>query len=319
MEQRNMRARNFGLRSRDMGRALVTAYQIKSNGDNTKNNCKSPLEDFAKNLKEQGINTLNKVNKEHVMAYAESLSERYENGELSASSVQNYLSKVNIAMENARLDQECRVRPVKDAGLPKKIGIAKSDKSATKQLHNAALKSVSKRLGVQLKLQREIGLRFKESSLIDAKSVLKHAEQFGKIRIEDGTKGGRPREFSIINKQQINALKRAAEMQGNSSSLIPDHQNWRQYQNECYRQINKTNLNFHAERHHYANERYQKISGVMSPVRAMIKHGLPHHQYIAKTLNISLADAKSIDQNARLQLSQELGHCRISITNNYLG
>lgn len=316
---RNMNARNFGLRSSNMGRALVTAYQLKSNGDNTKNQCKTALNDFVQHLKEHGVNDLRKVERSNVLSYAQSLNERFEKGELSASSAQNYLSKVNVAMENARLDKTCRVEGVKEAGLPNRTGIANKDHSVTQEQHNQALDSLSARLSAQLELQRTMGLRFKESCLIDAKGTLQHAKDTGVIKIELGTKGGRYREFNINNQEQIRALERAAEIQGEHRSMIPKELSWKQYQNQCYREIQKVAIRFHSERHHYANQRYEELTGVESPVRAKLAHGKAHLNHLAQQRNITLTEAKQIDQSARLQIAQELGHGRIGITNNYLG
>ena len=317
---RNMSARNFGLRSRDMGRALVTAYQMESgNGDNTKNNCQSALKDFSKDLKSQGIKDLRKVERENVLAYANSLNDRFERNEISASTAQNYMSKVNVAMEHARMDKRCRVEGVKEAGLPTRTGIALVDSSVSQQQHDTAKQSIPERLGVQLELQRYLGLRFKESSLIDAKSVLEHAEKTGIIKISDGTKGGRDREFPVAFQKQIDALKDAAEIQKGDRSMIPTELKWSQYQNQCNRDISKTNIRFHGERHHYATDRYENLAGVKCPVQAEVKHGTAHHQYMAEKLNISLNEARALDDNVRLKIAEELGHSRISITNNYLG
>ncbi|TKE77768.1 integrase [Vibrio sp. F12] len=316
---RNMNARNFGLRSSNMGRALITAYQLKSNGDNTKNQCKTALNDFVQHLKEHGVNDLKKVERSDVLSYAQSLNERFEKGELSASSAQNYLSKVNVAMENARLDKACRVEGVKESGLPNRTGIASQDHSVTQEQHNQALELLSPRLSAQLELQRTMGLRFKESSLIDAKGALQHAKETGVIKIEFGTKGGRYREFNINNQEQIRALERAAEIQGEHRSMIPNELSWKQYQNQCNREIQKSGIKFHGERHHYANQRYEALTGVKSPVRAELSHGNPHLNHLAQQREITLTEAKQLDQSARLQIAQELGHGRIGITNNYLG
>ena len=317
---RNVKARNFGLRSRDMGRALISAYREESgNGDNTKNSCQSALKDFSKNLKEQGIKDLKQVTRENVLAYAYSLNDRFEINEISASTAQNYLSKVNVAMGHTRMDEECRVEGVKEAGLPTKTGITQVDKSTSQTDHNAAKQLISARLGAQLELQRNLGLRFKESSLIDAKSVLEHAEKTGIIKISDGTKGGRDRAFPVVCQKQLDALKVAATIQNEDRSMIPSELKWSQYQNQSYRDIKKANICFHGERHHYATDRYLKLTGVQCPANAGIKHGKMHHKYIAKQLNISEKEAKTLDETARLKIAEELGHSRICITNNYLG
>lgn len=316
---RNINARNFGLRSSNMGRALETAYRLKTgNGDNTKNQT-SPLHKFAKYIKEElDIKDLRNVEREHVLSYAEHLNEQYEKGELSAGSAQVYLSRVNVALEFARNDLQCHVDPVREASLPKRSGIAQFDCSASLQLHYEAKARISERLAMQLEMQRIMALRFKESCLINPRKVLSYAKTTGIIRITDGTKGGRPREFPA-NNDIILVLNQAVKLQQNEKSMIPEGLTWRQYQNQCYREITQTGLNFHSERHSYANNRYSDLSGVESPVRAGIPHGVEHFKYIAEKLKISIPEAKERDQDWRLQISKELGHSRISITNHYLG
>jgi hypothetical protein len=302
-----------------MSRALITAYALEKNGYASNETAKSSLRDFAEHAKnEHKIKDLRHIEREHVLSYAERLNERYEGGEISASTAQNYLSQVNVALENARLDQKCRVEAVKEAGLAERSGIALHDKSATEADHNKAVSSVSNRLSAQLELQRTFGLRFKESCLIDAKSALREATTTGKVRIENGTKGGREREIAITQNSQITALQRCAEIQKNEHSLVPESQTWSQYQSQSYREIEKTSITFHQERHHYANERYEQLAGCKSPVRSGVEHA-KHIAYIANKLQISTSEAKALDQSVRQQIAVELGHNRISITNSYLG
>ena len=169
-----------------------------------------------------------------------------------------------------------------------------------------------------MQLQREIGLRFKESCLIDAKSALNQAIETGKITVSDGTKGGREREVEITRDSQITALQRCAEIQKNDYSMIPSDQTWSQYQTNAYHQIEKTNITFHQERHHYANDRYFQLTGCQSPVASGIEHS-KHVDYLANKLQISKDEAKALDKEARLKIARELGHSRVSISNNYLG
>ncbi|MBE4219096.1 integrase, partial [Vibrio parahaemolyticus] len=82
----------------------------------------------------------------------------------------------------------CRVEGVREAGLPTRTGIATQDHSATLNAHQNALQSVSERLGGQLDLQRELGLRLKESCLLDARQALNQALTQQSVHIKQGTK-----------------------------------------------------------------------------------------------------------------------------------
>lgn len=316
---RNLNVRNFGLRSRDVGRALISAYRLKGNGKATNATVKTALIAFKVYLKNEfNINDLRKVNRSHVLAFASNLNDKFERGEISASTAQNYLSPVNVALENARLDQSCKVDGVRSAGLPSRSGIADRYKGVTLEQHERAKSLVSERLSVQLDLQRELGLRLKESCLINAKATLEQALLEGKVDIIYGTKGGRLRTLNIESHSQIETLQRAAILQGKNYSLIPEKQTWSQYQAQVYRDISNTGINFHAERHHFANDLYEKIVGCESPVKARISH-TQRHIYMADKLAVSLLKAKQIDIEARLYIAKALGHSRVSISNNYLG
>lgn len=316
---RQMDRRNFGLQSRDAGRSLITAYRLEGNAYASDNTVKTTLIAFADHLKNTfNIKDLRKVEKEHVLSYAHSLNKRFESGEISASTAQNYLSPINIALSNARLDNNCQIDSVKDAGLPSRSGIVKEDKSISSEEHEQACSIVSERLEIQLTLQRELGLRMKESCLIDAKTALIQAQSNGTVLIVDGTKGGREREIPITKHSQIETLQRAADLQKNDFSLIPSNQTWAQYQSQVYREMSQTNIHCHQERHHFANHTYQKLMGCLSPVQAQVKHS-DRFKYISAKLGISIAEAKEKDFEVRLSIAEMLGHSRISITNNYIG
>lgn len=63
----------------------------------------------------------------------------------------------------------------------------------------------------------------------------------------------------------------------------------------------------HGLRHAYAQTRYRELTGWECPI-----NGGP----LRKDLN---SFQKELDNQARLVISQELGHSRVSITKNYIG
>lgn len=317
---RNLEVRNFGLKSRDMTMAGKNA--MREAGDSYKSiDVKSNhFKQFVNHIREAGVKDLRQVEKSHVRSFAAELAERYERGQIAASTAQNMLSAVNSTMAYARQDDKCTVHAVRDAGLPSRSHIATESKSVSIDVHQNAQLQISERLAVQLDLQRELGLRMKESCLIDSRSVLNQAEKSGVIQITAGTKGGRPRSIPITSEKQISALRNAAVLQQKDRSMVPTEQSLKSYINSCYKQLEATTMRgFHGERHHYANSRYEQLTGVKSPVEARVKHGSAHINYIAQKRNITTEQAKLLDLNARARIAEELGHSRVSITNNYLG
>ena len=318
--ERQLEHRNFGLGSRYMANAAMNAlkeaqYSFKTVATNT-----GHFRQFANFVRnEHGIKDLRDIEKQHVMAFAHQLKDRLTNGEISASTAQNRLSAVNVVMSIARQDSHCHVNPVREAGLASRTFVATESKTVSAVQHEQAKAQLPERLAVQLDLQRELGLRFKESALFNAQQSLKHAHN-GMIKVENGTKGGRPREIPITNERQLSVLHAAATLQGKHHSLVPSTQSLREYTQDCYRSLQQTSLKgFHCERHTYANHRYEQLVGVKSPVEAHVSHGKAHISYIANQLCIEKEKAIELDREARLMISHELGHCRIAITNNYLG
>lgn len=315
----NPDARNFGLRSQDMGKAGLNALKEGMKSFQSIATIHDRWRVFSTWIKsEQGIKDMRDIDKTHLVAYAAHLNDRYERGEIAPSTAQNYLSAANRVMEIARGDRQVRVDPVAEGGLPKRSGIASDDRSVSEVAHSVAVGAASERLGALLELQRNFGLRFEESAKLDAVKALRESEKIGSVSVKDGTKGGRARTVPITNAAQVNALQRAASIQ-DGRSMIPAEQNYREFRQEAYREIGRHPVNFHGERHHYAQTRYRDLLGAECPVKAGIKHGRSHHEYLAKELGGSVAQAKILDQEIRAEVARELGHGRIDVTNSYLG
>jgi hypothetical protein len=208
-----------------------------------------------------------------------------------------------------------RLDPVRGANLPQRSGIAMTDHSMSDADHANTVASVDGRLAAQLELQRQLGLRFEESCKSNPRALLAQAETRGIVRIEDGTKGGRPREVPITGEHQIAALRQAVAIQGSHRSMIPADLTYSQYRETCYQH----GISFHAERHFYAQHRYEALAGAACPVAAGVSHGAAHHTHLASVLGVSLSEAREIDRGAREQVAAELGHGRIDVTNAYLG
>ncbi|EMA3788631.1 TPA: integrase domain-containing protein [Vibrio cholerae] len=318
-ERTNPDSRNFGLRSRDINKAALNALKEGMKSFQSIATIHDRWSVFSAWIKsEQGIKEMRGIEKAHLVAYAAHLNDRYERGEIAPSTAQNYLSAVNRVMEIARGDRQVRVDPVSEGGLPKRSGIATGDRSVSDVSHNAAMEAASERLGALLELQRNFGLRFEESAKLDAARALREAEKTGAVSIKDGTKGGRARTVPITSDAQITALQRAAAIQ-DGRSMIPAEKNYREFRQEAYREIGRHPVNFHGERHHYAQTRYKTLMRADCPVKAGVKHGREHYEYLAKELGVSVAHAKMLDKEIRSEVALELGHGRIDVTNSYLG
>ncbi|WP_174169806.1 integrase domain-containing protein [Pseudoalteromonas sp. JC28] len=318
-ERQNPNSRNFGLRSRDISKAGLNALKEDIKSFSSISTMHGRWNRFCSWLKtEHQIKDMRDITHEHLQEYSSHLSERCNQQNLSASTAQNYMSAVNRVMEIARGDRTVHVAPVVEGNLPKRSGIAKTNKSVSHDVHAKSLIALTPRTAALLELQRELGLRFEESAKLDAQKALHEALQHGYINIKDGTKGGRLRTVPVQNDAQFKALRLATTFQ-NGRSMIAPGQSYKQFKQDAYNELKSLDITFHAERHHYAQTRYQTLSNIACPAASGIKHSFEHYRYIANTLNISLKEAKDLDHHARMQVSQELGHGRIDVTNSYLG
>lgn len=152
-----------------------------------------------------------------------------------------------------------------------------------------------------LRLQQAFGLRREEA----LKFRPREADRGDHIALKPSwTKGGRARLVPITDPRQRALLDEVHRFSGDGS-LIPQGKSYRDhlktYDNLTARAGLKNN---HGLRHWYAQWRYRTLTGVQAP---------------AATAGEAPALSRSIDVAARRQISQELGHNRIDITDTYLG
>lgn len=121
------------------------------------------------------------------------------------------------------------------------------------------------------------------------------------------TKGGRERDVPITNGLQRQVLNDAKAL-AQAGSLIPAHMNYRDQLNRFKAQTARAGIDrVHGLRHAYAQARYLEMTGWKAPTA-----GGP------RSVDLNPVQ-KTIDREARLAVSRELGHEREQITAVYLG
>jgi len=164
------------------------------------------------------------------------------------------------------------------------------------------------RIAAALSLQREFGLRVRESLMIRPHL----ADRGTYLEVNRGTKGGRDRVVKIETPEQRAALDRAKALTGELESLGGGEvrgKTYRQVVWEYYRVLRKegitraSGITSHGLRHEYANEQFEKWAGIPSPVRGGDPRELPRDRL----------------ERARLEVAEDLGHSRGSITKAYTG
>ena len=268
---------------------------------------------FVSFLKTEGIRDARYINKQTIECYAVYLKEQVDNEDMKVAYAQNLLSTVNVVMEAMRKDKVLAIKPAQWVGnrsnvrttVPETLERSKTDEPFRRLRLSGHEQTLS---GAQL--CRTFGLRFKEASLLNAKQALRQAERLGRINITEGTKGGRGKgadRWVPVKQHQIQVLKEATQIQGNQTNLIPPDKSyiqWRDHAYYCWRTANKDTgiKGFHDLRAAYACERYLELTGFPAPVVNGIRH----------------AD-KGLDTQARVILSQELGHNRLDVIAAYIG
>ncbi|NBF01734.1 integrase [Pseudomonas sp. Fl5BN2] len=265
-----------------------------------------------------GYNDARQIDRETLMQYAHHLRNQVERGELSVATAHNRLSSVNRTMAALRGDYHIRV-----PSPSKTLGVQRSSvRNAAPQGQNKtqfdriilALRDQQQyRVVAILHLTREIGMRLREAILADLPRLQREASQLGKINIQDGTKGGRsgasaPRWVSV-NDHIREAIAFAQETAPHGShNLLAPEESYAEFIRKVVRPardvLHAFDLKgFHELRVAYACKRYEDITGCSAPVNGGTCYRKDH----------------ALDQQARIQISRELGHGRTDVVSAYIG
>ncbi len=157
---------------------------------------------------------------------------------------------------------------------------------------------------MSLELQAAFGLRREEA----IKFQPGYADKGNNILAIKDTwaKGKRAREIPIRTAAQREVLDRAHQLAGNGS-MIPSHLLYKHQVKQYEGQTQTAGLSkLHGLRHAYAQARYQELTGWPAPLA-----GGPSRKELTP-------EQRDIDRQARLEISQEMGHGRIQIMVIYL-
>ncbi len=263
---------------------------------------------FCEYAHEQGMRDVRQVTEALVTAYGEALQQRVVAEEMAVSYAQNLISSVNVVLEVMRGDSSLRVSPsemVGDRNSVRQEAPAGLEQERLQQAVSGLRDRGEARVAAVAELARELGLRFREASLLDACSALQQAENKGAVNITEGTKGGRGHvvdRWVPVLPLATAVLQRAAELQGNNRNLVPEGSSYAQWREHAYHAWSKVSRDadlkgFHDLRAAYACERYEQLTGHPAPVVA----------------------GERDDLAAREIISAELGHGRVDVVSAYVG
>jgi len=264
-----------------------------------------------------GFNDARQIDRQTLLDYAEHLRHLVERSDLAIATAQNRLSSVNRTMAALRGDQYVKLpSPSKTLGM-QRTGVRHSvpqgqDREQVKQIIDALCNNHQLRAAAIVLLARATGMRLREAILADLPRLSREAKEFGKINIQDGTKGGRagasaPRWIGVDNHVH-EALGFAEQVSPvGCRNLIAPHESYLNVLQEIIRPARVTlhahNLKgFHELRAAYACERYEQITQHRAPING------------GQCCQV----ARCLDREAREQISYELGHGRTDVVAAYI-
>ncbi|WP_407052103.1 phage integrase N-terminal domain-containing protein [Methyloraptor flagellatus] len=168
----------------------------------------------------------------------------------------------------------------------------------------ARMTALPERMQLALRLQMAFGLRLEES----LKFRVADADKGTAVTLTGSwCKGGRARTIPVTHDRQRDLLDELHTFCG-GGSLVPAAMSYRAFRRAVERATLKAGItNVHKHRHWYACWRFRTLSGIKPPVE-----GGPSHDRLPP------AEQARLDA-IRMEISRELGHGRIQVTDAYLG
>lgn len=264
-----------------------------------------------------GFNDARLIDRQTLLDYTGHLRQQVERGELAIATAQNRLSSVNRTMAALRGDQYVKVSsPSKALGMQRttiRTSVPQGQDREQVMRIFEALHEQHPRAAAIAQLARATGMRLRECILADLPRLQYEAGRYGRINIQDGTKGGRsgasaPR-WIRVDDHIRDALRFAEQVSPDGShNLLAPKERYLDFQQRIVRPardiLHKHNLKgFHELRAAYACGRYEQITDHLAPINGGSCYQIDEH----------------LDQEARSQISYELGHERIDVVTAYIG
>ncbi len=243
------------------------------------------------------IRHLKNLDESKVIEIAEKIAEKVALEEIIGRTGATYISALNQILDytNFYFDKDLKSLNYSDFDIHKSTDYA--DRAITEQHHqnfqNFLQENFEKgeqfqALSLAVELQREFGLRFRESAGLNEKTIAK-ALQTGRLELgrQDWTKNARERTLEVQTEAQREALQKTQNFLENSGkvNLAGGAEKWKEYKpisrfravadsvrNEFSAETG-TKYNYHGERHAYAQSQYsskfeQKTGvGIQSPIQ----------------------------------------------------
>ena len=233
--------------------------------------------------------------------HVEALVKRWRDEKLAVVTIKNRMAALRWWAR--KVNRQNVIERTNDRyGIPHRRFV--NDENKAKSVTTEALDKVRDNyVRMSLELQQGFGLRREEA----IKFIPSYADRGDTLVLKDTwTKGGKARELPIRTPEQRDVLNRAHQLAGRGS-LIPANRNYIEHLRVYEGNTSRAGLSkLHGLRHAYAQQRYLELTGWQSPAA-----GGPRS-------NTFTREQKTLDKEARLTISCELGHERAGVTTIYL-
>ncbi len=233
----------------------------------------------------------------------------------NVSTIQNYLSAINVVMRLLTNEEWKPFSPAKIAGKRRSAVRVKPvviSYSTVYEIHDDLMSSGIERLAFIPVFCFLLGTRRREAALLDLNQALVESKTKYQVDIVRGSKGGRSKSIErlIPTTPELNRfLENAIACIGNDRCLVPSNMTYIEFSNSISNKILPVLKKYGVEKLHdlratYACRRYFELTGCVAPVNAKPGCSQPD---------------KELDHHARKLISEELGHFRPQILISYVG
>lgn len=234
--------------------------------------------------------------------HIEALIEKWHDDDKTHATIRNRLSWLRWWAEKA--NKANVIHRDNDAyGVGERVAASRNrafalDRQKTEQIGDPHIKA-SLMLQAHFGLRREEAMKFRPCAAVRGHFIVLQGSW---------TKGGKPRSIPITTTGQYRTLQHIRQLVTGSGSFIPNRLSYVEHMRRYEYETAKAGLrNTHGLRHGYAQRRYQMLTGHPCPLAG------------GKRWKEMLPAERVHDRAARRQISAELGHGRLKITDIYLG
>lgn len=285
----------------DLTMDLVRLCQRNRDGSyGTQNNRRRGLTAMADDLADLGykLPSAGSIKPKHI----EALVEKWLDADTTDASIRNRLTWLRWWAEKVNKASVVN-RDNATYGVAERGDVTRNRAQALDQTKLHAVECPNIRASLLLQaafgLRREEAMKFQPQAAIRADHIALQASW---------TKGGRARTVPITTLEQRQVLEHIAKLIPGRGSLIPANLSYVEHLKRFEYQTLKAEFrNTHGFRHAYAQNRYLTLTGHACPLSG------------GKRWADMSAKEREDDRSARRQISAELGHGRLKITDTYLG